>query len=64
MATVDKSRLSEKERQRDSFGMAYLFQYDVTNETLFPTPMPGVFADLNPCLVAQRYVTFLVPCVA
>lgn len=54
MNTVDKKRLSDSQKKRDSFGVAYFFEFDPTNESLFPSPMPGIFADLKPTWVSQK----------
>ena len=48
MATRE-SRLTDEERERNSFGNSYTFIYDSTYMQTYPTSSPGFFPDLHNC---------------
>ncbi len=48
IATIDEERLPENARRRNSVGTSYIFQYDERDTSTYPSPLPGIFADLQP----------------
>ena len=44
-------RLTEEEKQRNSFGKCFQYSYDKNLNFTYPSPYPGVFKDINSCKV-------------
>lgn len=42
-------RLTERERERNSFGITLKFSYSPSIDELYPSSMPGIFPDISHC---------------
>eukprot|EP00005_Dracoamoeba_jomungandri_P010120 CAMPEP_0174266432 /NCGR_PEP_ID=MMETSP0439-20130205/30202_1 /TAXON_ID=0 /ORGANISM="Stereomyxa ramosa, Strain Chinc5" /LENGTH=1547 /DNA_ID=CAMNT_0015353391 /DNA_START=52 /DNA_END=4695 /DNA_ORIENTATION=- len=50
ISQIDQSRLTEDEKRRNSFGEAYIYEYNINEEDTYPSPIPKYFYDLSPSL--------------
>eukprot|EP01102_Stenamoeba_stenopodia_P006731 TRINITY_DN1874_c0_g1_i1.p1 TRINITY_DN1874_c0_g1~~TRINITY_DN1874_c0_g1_i1.p1 ORF type:complete len:1506 (-),score=344.16 TRINITY_DN1874_c0_g1_i1:134-4651(-) len=49
MSTVDQSKLTAPEKQRNSRGKIYLYTYDVSNSESYPSSLPQLFNEIQQC---------------